>query len=325
MQIPPRAAYWHARRRHDIAAEVDVASLVGHNPWTGVAVAGVVFAQLGLAVLLQHASWALIVVASYLVGAVVAHALGVLIHECAHNLAAGTSAGNKALAILANVPLVLPGAIDFRNKHLLHHKRLGEGELRDFQTPLARGAAWVGTSSLRKVVWLLFGSLVFRRGHVEGTPVKADVWAMANVVAPVIVLCPLTLAFGGHTLVYLILSGLFAFGAHPLGMRGYGEHAASRDDQPTNSHYGLLNLVSFNVGHHVEHHDFPGVPWNRLPRLRRLAPAHYASLATIDSWVSLFGRFLFRASVRVGAYVRPPADQGSSLVPQYGPDEVPPQ
>jgi sphingolipid delta-4 desaturase len=304
---------WHRRRRRAIlASHADIASLSGHNAWTSFAVIAVACGQLGVAVALRHAPWYVIGAAAYLVGAVFAHALGVLIHECAHNLVLASSTGNKALSIVANVPLVLPGAIDFRHKHLLHHRRLGEGERRDFQRPVSRGAAWVGSSPLRKIVWLAFGSLLFPRGHVEGTPTSVDAWEVANVAAMFVVLVPFTILFGPGALAYLALSGLLAFGPHPLGVRGYGEHVAARVGQPTSSYYGPFNLVAFNVGHHVEHHDFPAVPWNRLPQLTERAREHYATLGHVGSWIGLFLRYIFVRSVKVDAYVReapaPPAE-----------------
>jgi sphingolipid delta-4 desaturase len=54
-----------------------------------------------------------------------------------------------------------------------------------------------------------------------------------------------------------------------------------------------LNAVAFNVGYHNEHHDFPSVPWNRLPEIRREAPGFYDSLSYHTSWTKLFLRFLF--------------------------------
>jgi sphingolipid delta-4 desaturase len=297
------AVGWHhARRRSILADHRDVTSLGGHNPWTALFIVGLVLAQLAIGVLLRDARWYIVAIAAYGVGSVIAHALGVLIHECAHNLVMGNSDADKALGILANVPLVLPGAIDFRHKHLLHHRHLGEGELRDFQMPVARGAAWVGGSPLRKVVWLSIGALLFPRGHVEGTPVAKDGWEIANLVAEIVVLAPYTVVFGPGALAYLVLSGLLAFGPHPLGVRGFGEHLTAREGQPTSSYYGPLNAVSFNVGYHVEHHDFPAVPWNRLPRLNRLARAYYAPLATVDSWIRLFLRYIFVPRVRLDAY-----------------------
>ena len=58
------------------------------------------------------------------------------------------------------------------------------------------------------------------------------------------------------------------------------------------STYGRLAAVAtLNLTYHCEHHDFPGVPWNRLPEVRRLAPEFYDGLeqspgfcATIWRW-----------------------------------------
>ena len=65
------------------------------------------------------------------------------------------------------------------------------------------------------------------------------------------------------------------------------------EEQETYSYYGVLNTVAFNVGYHNEHHDFPSVPWIRLPRIKEGAPAYYNSLHAHKSWTLLFFRFLF--------------------------------
>ncbi|MEQ1712647.1 MAG: fatty acid desaturase, partial [Hyphomicrobium sp.] len=61
----------------------------------------------------------------------------------------------------------------------------------------------------------------------------------------------------------------------------------------TYSYYGPLNLVAMNVGYHNEHHDFPSVPWNRLPLLKQMAPEFYDRLVAHRSWLKLWLQFIF--------------------------------
>jgi len=70
------------------------------------------------------------------------------------------------------------------------------------------------------------------------------------------------------------------------------EHYTFEGDQETHSYYGPLNAVTCNVGYHVEHHDFPGVPGSRLPELHQGAREWYEPLAREESWVRLLWRFI---------------------------------
>ena len=95
-------------------------------------------------------------------------------------------------------------------------------------------------------------------------------------------------------MVYLLASQAFFTGfLHPycLGwVLGISHFHGARHYQPTASHYGwLVNLLSFNAGLHVEHHDLMTIPWRRLPKLRQIAPEFYDNLETIPSytWLAL--------------------------------------
>lgn len=300
---PTSPSAWHrARRRAILALYPDVQRLTGPNPWTAAWVVVVVALQLTAAYALRSSPWWTLVAAAFFVGAFAVHALGVLIHECAHNLVFRSSGGNKALALLANVPLLLPGAIDFRDKHLLHHRHLGEGRDLDFQMPAEEAPAWAGTSRLRKLVWLAVGSLVGASSLRSGDR-RADPWLRLNVAVQIAAAGASLALVGPRGVVYLLLSGLFAFGAHPVGMRPYAEHLDQRPGQPTNSYYGPLNLLSFNVGYHVEHHDVPAIPWNRVPELRRRAAPFYDHLAQTRSWTGLLFRFIVDPAMSVERYV----------------------
>jgi sphingolipid delta-4 desaturase len=98
-------------------------------------------------------------------------------------------------------------------------------------------------------------------------------------------------------LVYLLLSLVFAGGLHPTAGHFISEHYVFKEGQETYSYYGPLNALTFNVGYHNEHHDFPQIPGSRLPQLKKLAPEFYDNLASYNSWSRVILDFLFRKDV----------------------------
>ena len=55
-------------------------------------------------------------------------------------------------------------------------------------------------------------------------------------------------------------------------------YGALDDMQPTLSYAGsdLWHWLTFQELRHLEHHDFPGIPWTRLAALAKAAPEFYA-------------------------------------------------
>ncbi len=72
------------------------------------------------------------------------------------------------------------------------------------------------------------------------------------------------------------------------------------DGQETYSYYGVLNHVTFNVGYHNEHHDFPRIPGWRLPELKRIAPEAYDGLVSHRSWSGVITQFIVDARMTLG-------------------------
>jgi sphingolipid delta-4 desaturase len=118
---------------------------------------------------------------------------------------------------------------------------------------------------------------------------------------------------GPKALAYLAVSTFFALGLHPVGGRWIQEHYESRKGQETYSYYGPLNKTCFNMGYHNEHHDFPGIAWNNLPRLKKLARDYYDGLASYRSWTAVLLKFIFDPSMSTySRVVRPPRDRAAA-------------
>ena len=284
------------RAKRILAAHPDVRGLFKRDRWSALWTVLLVALQVGIGIgltVLQLPWWA-IIIAAYAFGAFANHAVFVLIHDYTHNVVFRSARANRLGSIFANIAIVFPAAIGFRNHHLLHHKYLGIPGL-DADVPTANEARWVGNSRWRKTIWLSMFWAV--QAFVRPTTVKAirtiDNWVVLNIAAMAVAMAPIVWFFGWWPVAYLFLSTLFSLGVHPVGARSIQEHYVFKERQETYSYYGPLNKLSFNMGYHNEHHDFPHVPWSRLPAVRAAAPEFYDHLYHHRSWTKLLFHVLF--------------------------------
>lgn len=287
----------HRLRARRIRAEhPEVRALFGRNPRTALLAAGILTLHLTLAVTLTglDAPWYLTLAVAWLLGAFAVHALFVIVHEACHRLVFSSLTANRILALFANLPALIPFAIPLWHYHLVHHRVQGQ-DGRDPDLPTAWEARLFGHSRLGKLAWhLLFPLLQLARtpndprDHLS----PRDPWLIANVVIQIAAVSAVALLLGTTALLYLGMSLYFMFALHPLSGRFLQEHFVVHKDQETNSYYGPLSPISLHFGHHTEHHDFPAIPWNRLPVLRRMATEHYDNRFSHTSWTRLWLRFL---------------------------------
>jgi sphingolipid delta-4 desaturase len=243
-----------------------------------------------------HGWWAALLLA-YGVGAFANHCLYVVIHDATHRLIFKNRTANYLVAIIGDLPNLIPGAIGFSICHLAHHARQGDhaadADLAGHWEARLIGNRWYG-----KALWLLVFPLfqLTRPGRQKDVSSVINGWSIASLTACALFDAAVVMAFGWNAILYLAASMLFSIGLHPLGSRWIQEHFTLDPLQETGSYYGMLNRLALNVGYHNEHHDFPSVPWNRLPDVRKLAPEFYNSLKPAASWFGLWLTFICNPS-----------------------------
>jgi sphingolipid 4-desaturase/C4-monooxygenase len=320
------------RRQVIIKAHPEVTKLCGPEPLTKYLVLFVVLLQIFCAYALSSTpilSWKFFLTA-YVIGATANQNLFLSIHELSHNLGFRSPSANRAFAILANLPIGIPYSASFRPYHLTHHKSLGVDGL-DADLPTALEAIFLD-SLLGKAFFCTFQILFYAIRPMFVYRVPITTVHFSNITAQLAFDACLVQALGGKALAYLIMSSFLAGSLHPCAAHFIAEHyvfdpPAQASKQPDNvpipetySYYGFLNVLTYNVGYHNEHHDFPAVPWSRLPRLHKIAKEFYEPLPYHKSWPLVLWKFIL--DKEVGLWCRVKRAEGGRLVGSWKESEV---
>ncbi|OQE21138.1 hypothetical protein PENSTE_c012G07437 [Penicillium steckii] len=332
-----------SRRQAIIRAHPEVTKLCGPEPLTKYVVFGVVATQITCAYLLRNTSildWRFLATA-YIIGATANQNLFLAIHEISHNLAFRSPLANRLLAIFANLPIGLPYSAAFRPYHLTHHKSLGVTGL-DTDLPTAVEAFFLD-SLLGKTFFCTFQILFYavRPMFIYSPPFTSI--HLLNLAVQLSFDYALTQFSGSlQPLYYFIASSFLAGSLHPCAGHFIAEHyffskvktggtesllelkfkPQAKTEGPsvldglsppeTYSYYGPLNILTYNVGLHNEHHDFPAIPWTKLHKLHEIAKEFYEPLPCHRSWVWVIWTFILDKDV--GPWCRVKRAQGGRIV-----------
>jgi sphingolipid 4-desaturase/C4-monooxygenase len=262
---------------------------------------------------------------AFLLGQVVIHAAGALLHETAHRLVFRERRAKLGFDLLLEVIMTsFSLQLTYQHEHVsLHHPYMGDYE-RDYEHEdncrlLARRRfrhdhPWIEKLLVggQLIVHLLpLGFLVSDRiflplyERATGRAVR-DTRRQTRSTAPPRAERRLFIAVSLATLLFLF----FAFGwlavlyqawslsifRGKAGVTNLGqslsEHPGDDETNPTRSNYTWLNWLLFNTGYHNEHHTCPTVAWTRLPRLKALAPEMFHQ-ADSQSYFERWGRHVW--------------------------------
>ncbi|CAN3374355.1 hypothetical protein DIURU_000767 [Diutina rugosa] len=301
------------RRKLILKKYPEVTKLTGYEPVTKYWVLLVLAIQFTCAYLLRNTPVlsARFIATAYVVGATANQAVFLAIHELSHNLLFKKPVHNKLFAIFTNMPIGIPYSASFQPYHQLHHKFLGDEHL-DTDLP-TRFESMVLSNVLGKVFFATFQIFFYALRPMFITQINFTKFHLINIVWVFLVDYVMVSAWGINSLWYFIMSSFLAGSLHPCAGHFIAEHYVLNDnnkprqavkdaegnniDLPpleTYSYYGILNLVTWNVGYHNEHHDFPYIAWTKLPELRRIAADFYDPLPQVTSWTGVLWWFCTR-------------------------------
>jgi len=301
----------HASRRKAILKKYSskINKLYGYEPMTKYIAAGVVFLQLGTAYYLRDKAftWEFWIIA-YIVGATCTQNLFLAIHECSHNLLFKKRQHNEMYGIFMNLPIALPYSTKFKLYHIEHHKLQGvDGIDTDVPTKLE---LLLFNNVLGKLFFAICQILFYAiRPMAVRQQIVNDV-TIKNFVAQFSFNALVVYFFGLGPIYYLLASDFLSGSLHPCASHFIAEHYVFVGDAETYSYYGPLNILCYNVGYHNEHHDFPNIPWSRLPQLREIASEFYDDLPYHKSWPMVLYHFIFDGKIGAKNRVKRPDVKG---------------
>jgi len=309
----------HATRREIILKDhPEIKNLFGHHPASKYYCAATVVFQVLLSCYCSRPStpWWQFFVLAYVFGGTCSHSLTLAIHEMSHHLFFKSAQDNVLFGYFANWPLVIPYSASFKKYHLEHHKMQGVDGL-DTDIP----TAWEGRffrTPFRKFLWVFFQPFFYAIRPLYVNPKPLNERDFQNIASQAVFLTLLYLWAGWHAILYLLFSTFFGLGFHPCAGHFIAEHytnlASSRGPHRTGltplkkggeargeklypdetfTYRGPLNRVSYNVGVHVAHHDFPYVSGLRLHEVEKLAPEYYDHLPVTKSWPGTIYDYIF--------------------------------
>jgi sphingolipid delta-4 desaturase len=319
---PIRLKQHHISRQREILAKYpQIKDLYGPDVRLLPSMLGITAAQIALSVYASaHVqSWPAFCLLAYAVGGLLTHWLSLGNHELCHDLMCPWVPGNEMLGVVANLAQGIPSFISFKRYHADHHWFLNEANPKhiDPDVPTEWEARFF-TTPLRKLVWVLLTPAFYSLRPLVVCPKEPGYKEALNAI--VVVGFDLALGYyaGYRAVLFNLMSTLLGMGLHPVAGHIMSEHYnlyGDDDRQETYSYYGVLNYVTFNVGYHVEHHDFPKISGFRLPQVTATAPEYYRSQHPHYSWVKILRDFIVRDDIGPGRrIIREMTDLSSVVV-----------
>jgi sphingolipid delta-4 desaturase len=235
--------------------------------------------------------WYIVLPLAWAISGTINHCLSLAGHELSHGLGFHKQWHNDAMAFVCNIAMGFPSAITFRKYHHLHHMYQGVDHI-DTDIPTAIEAKIILNNRLTKLLFLSLQPMFYALRPQIMYPLRRTTLENINWVIVVGADVLVYYFWGGKALFYLAGGTLLGLSLHPMAGHFLAEHYVWDPKYETHSYYGPLNFFGWNVGYHVEHHDFPKIPGSRLPMVHEIAKEYYPTNPNYQSWVAVMWNFV---------------------------------
>lgn len=304
----------HQSRRQIILRDhPEIKKLFGYHPASKYYALATVMLQILCAFLTSRPEcpWWAFWITAYVIGGTCSHSLTLAIHEMSHHLFFKAPSANRYYGMFCNWPLVVPYSNSFKKYHLEHHKFQGVDGI-DTDIPTSYEGFFF-TSPFRKLFWVLFQPFFYAIRPLIVCPKPPNQDDFINLASQALFIMGMLKTCGPWSIAYLGLSTFHGLGLHPCAGHFIAEHYTNLSSSSgfhksgqtsfktggkelypdeTFTYRGILNMVSYNVGIHVAHHDFPYVSGLRLKEVEALAPEYYDHLPVTASWPGTIYKYI---------------------------------
>jgi len=275
------------RRKNILTAYPEIKSLFGPDIRLLPCILLLTLVQFRLS-MMSYTNPFIFILSSWLLGGTISHILSLAVHELSHGLCFEDEFSNEVLGMVANCAQGIPSMMTFKKYHLEHHLKQGhDGFDVDIPTECETG---LFSTMVGKLLFIILQPFFYAIRPLLLNPKPITKKEILNIVL-VLISNTILYSYSPYALVYILLSDLLGLGLHPLSGHFIAEHYEFVSGQETYSYYGAANSITFNVGYHNEHHDFPRISGFRLPILTEMVP-YYKMLPNHSSWTMVLWEFI---------------------------------